>query len=71
MVNQYLNATRREFDALTAMLHHYVLYGLVSQNMADHAGFRAPSIGPYHLTGFIEPGMGTAIAARRSTKVSR
>ena len=45
VVNQHVNAPRRQFETLKAVLHNCALHGPESQNRAGHPDFRAQLLG--------------------------
>ncbi|MDO5753864.1 reverse transcriptase family protein [Arthrobacter sp.] len=61
VVNQHLNAPRREFDALKAILHNCMLFGPESQNRADHTDYRAHLLGRITWMESLNPARGVRL----------
>ena len=61
VVNQHLNAPRREFDALKAILHNCKLLGPESQNRAAHTDFRAHLLGRITWMESLNPARGVRL----------
>lgn len=61
VVNRHTNVSRREFDALKAVLHNCVVHGPAGQNRDGHADFRAHLMGRVGWVSSVNPGRGAKL----------